>query len=377
MPAVSKKQQRFFGMVRAFQKGDSTQAPSSEVARVASSIKMKDAKKFASTKHKGLPEKKVKKESVEHVGNSDFRSSAEFMNTFAKLKRLRKKNDKSEMATGLPNGTPMKNRRGTMQGVEEGKKPMVKVKLNPKKKIGVKVTDIGPGGKEYVRKDTMGEGSSYGLYKGSGKPSGAMKKYLDKRAKMLQKKRDSQSDAAKNNPHFDSTVPSPSGRNKYEQVSFKDFINESSLSRIKSKSDKGGIAIMSASRGDKSKKENSARGKQLDKDIRGRFGRGATKVTGSYMEKGDDGKERKVKEKSHVIDRGKMGKRKFKKAVKKLGKKYGQDSVLTQTKKSATLSATRKGGLGKAKGVNVGKFKPQGKNPEGQSQIKGKTFTYG
>ena len=43
-------------MVRAFQKGDSTQAPSSEVARVASSIKMKDAKKFASTKHKGLPE---------------------------------------------------------------------------------------------------------------------------------------------------------------------------------------------------------------------------------------------------------------------------------------------------------------------------------
>ena len=54
-------------MVRAFQKGDQTQAPSSEVARVASSIKMKDAKKFASTKHKGLPEKKVKKESVEHL----------------------------------------------------------------------------------------------------------------------------------------------------------------------------------------------------------------------------------------------------------------------------------------------------------------------
>ena len=55
---------------------------------------------------------------------------------------------------------------------------------------------------------------------------------------------------------------------------------------------------------------------QLDKDIRGRgFSRGATKVTGSYMEKGDDtGKERKVKERSHVvIDRGKMGKRKFKK----------------------------------------------------------------
>ena len=158
---------------------------------------------------------------------------------------------------------------------------------------------------------------------------------------------------------------------------FKEFLDESSLSRIKSKSDKGGIALMSASRGDKSKKENRARAKQLDKDIRGRGLGGATKVTGSYMEKGDDGKERKVKERSHVVSSGKMGKRKFKKEVKKLGKKYGQDSVLTQTKKTGTLSATRKGGLGKSKNIKLGKFKPQGKNPEGQSQIKGKPFTYG
>ena len=156
---------------------------------------------------------------------------------------------------------------------------------------------------------------------------------------------------------------------------FKEFMQESSLSRIQSKSKKG-IAVMSASRGDKSSKENRERGKQLDKDIRGKFGRGATKVTVSYLEKGDDGKERRVKERSHVIDRGKMGKRKFKKEVKKLGKKYGQDSVLTQTKKTATLSRTRKGGLDK-KGQNVGRFKPQGKNPYGQSQIKGKTFAYG
>ena len=158
---------------------------------------------------------------------------------------------------------------------------------------------------------------------------------------------------------------------------FQEFMQESSLSRIKSKSDKGGMAILSGSRGDKSKKENQARAKQLDKDIRGKGLGGATKVTGSYVEKGDDGKEKKVKERSHVVTSGKMGKRKFKKAVKKLGKKYGQDSVLIQTKKTGTLSATRKGGLGKSKNVKLGKFKPQGKNPEGQSQIKGKTFTYG
>ena len=45
-----------------------------------------------------------------------------------------------------------------------------------------------------------------------------MQNYLNKKAKMLTKKRDAQSDAAKNNPHFDSTQPSPSGRNKYEEV---------------------------------------------------------------------------------------------------------------------------------------------------------------
>ncbi len=160
-------------------------------------------------------------------------------------------------------------------------------------------------------------------------------------------------------------------------ISFKEFLEESSLARIKSKSDKGGMAALSASRAGKSAKENRARAKQLDKDIRGKGLGGATKVTGSYVEKGDDGKERKVKERSHVVTSGKMGKRKFKKAVKKLGKKYGQDSVLIQTKKTGTLSATRKGGLGKSKNIKLGKFKPQGKNPEGQSQIKGKTFTYG
>ena len=36
-------------------------------------------------------------------------------------------------------------------------KKMAKVKLNPEKKIEVKVTDIGPGGKEVVRKNTMNE----------------------------------------------------------------------------------------------------------------------------------------------------------------------------------------------------------------------------
>ena len=167
---------------------------------------------------------------------------------------------------------------------------------------------------------------------------------------------------------------------------FKEFcsqLDESSLSRIKSKSDKGGMAIISGSRGDKSAKENKARAKQLDKDIKGKGLPGATKVSGRWDETDDKtGKTSKVKERSHVVTSGKKGKRAFKKAVKSLGKKYGQDAVLTQTKKTGTVSATRKGGLGKdsqgrnVKRIKAGKFKPGQTSPEGDTQIKKKTFAY-
>ena len=55
-------------------------------------------------------------------------------------------------------------------------------------------------------------------------------------------------------------------------------LDESSLIRIKSKSDKGGMAILSGSRADKSKAENKARAKQLDRDIKGKGLPGATKA---------------------------------------------------------------------------------------------------
>ena len=164
-------------------------------------------------------------------------------------------------------------------------------------------------------------------------------------------------------------------------------LDESSLSRIKSKSDKGGMAIISGSRGDKSKKENKARAKQLDKDIKGKGLPGATKVKGRWDEKDDKtGKTSKVKERSHVVTSGKKGKRAFKKAVKSLGKKYDQDAVLTQTKKTGTLSATSKGGLGKkqktktkevnVKRASVGTMRPGRSSEEGDTKIKKKTFTY-
>jgi hypothetical protein len=63
MPAKSKAQQRFMGMVYAVKKGE-MKAPSPEVARAAASMSKGDAEDFASTKHKGLPEKKKVEEGL-------------------------------------------------------------------------------------------------------------------------------------------------------------------------------------------------------------------------------------------------------------------------------------------------------------------------
>jgi hypothetical protein len=83
--AVSKKQQKFMGMVHAAQKGG--KPASKEVAKTAKTMKKGDAEDFASTKHKGLPEKKKPE------GKTDSGSEAP-----------KKKKEKTEAAGGT--GTP-------------------------------------------------------------------------------------------------------------------------------------------------------------------------------------------------------------------------------------------------------------------------------
>ena len=154
-------------------------------------------------------------------------------------------------------------------------------------------------------------------------------------------------------------------------------LSETSLTRVMSKSKKGGMAIMSAQRGDKSKAENKARSKQLEKDVRGAGLPGPTKVSGRYTENPGTPQEKKVGEKSHIITPGKKGKRKFKKAIEKLGKKYDQDSVLLQRKKGgeSTLKGTSKTSWpGKGKNVKIGSMKP-GRTGEFDTKVKNKTFT--
>ena len=52
MPSKSKAQQRFFGMVDAYKKGE-MKNPSSKIKKAAKGMSMSDVKDFAETKHKG------------------------------------------------------------------------------------------------------------------------------------------------------------------------------------------------------------------------------------------------------------------------------------------------------------------------------------
>ena len=74
--AVSKKQQRFMGAVlNAKRTGD---ASTPEVAKAACGMKTKDVKDFASTKHKGLPEKKKQSEELQMTVDEAVRLPSEF-----------------------------------------------------------------------------------------------------------------------------------------------------------------------------------------------------------------------------------------------------------------------------------------------------------
>ena len=222
--------------------------------------------------------------------------------------------------------------------------------------------------KEYKalkKKKTQKEGTSYGLYKGSGKPSGAMKKYLDRKAKMLTKKRNAQSDAAKNNPHFDSTQPSPSGRNKYDHVSFKSYFTEvNKTARMLHKSKTSVTGNISADRGGDEKKNQASR-KGLEKDLK-KKGIGYKKGVGKYKyDSGETGTE--VSYQTSKPD--KMSKRRFGKTMRRLGRKHGQESVVTKDKnKPARLHDTESKKPGKS--INIGKSKG-GSNPSGMGQTSG------
>ena len=104
--AVSKKQQQFFGIVRAMQKGDMPK--SGEAGEVAKDMKKSDVKDFAKTKHKGLPTKKKTSEEAAGVGivtkqnaTADVPVGGEYMNVKKLFPKKKKKKTYEDMFQGL------------------------------------------------------------------------------------------------------------------------------------------------------------------------------------------------------------------------------------------------------------------------------------
>ena len=120
MPALSKKQQRFFGIVRAIQKGDL--APTTpETAKAANDMKKSDVKKFASTKHKGLPEKKVTKEELKLNRKISFPEMQKRMRDAKERARERKKESDQISMDTRKHGVKFYDKKGTGR-IVKGKK---------------------------------------------------------------------------------------------------------------------------------------------------------------------------------------------------------------------------------------------------------------
>ena len=149
---------------------------------------------------------------------------------------------------------------------------------------------------------------------------------------------------------------------------YKDFIklvegNPTTRMLTKSKTQQTGN--ISADRGTDEKKNRASR-KALEKDLK-KKGIGYKKGVGEYKYSSGEGTGREV---SYQTSPGKgMSKRRFGKVMRRLGRKHGQESVITKDKdKPARLHDTESKKPGKS--MNVGKSKP-GKNPSGYDETSG------
>ena len=120
MPALSKKQQRFFGIVRAIQKGE--QAPTTpETAKAAADMKKSDVKKFASTKHKGLPNKIVTTEEIKLNRKISFPQMQERIRDAKERARARKREQDQLSMDTKRKGVKFYDKKGSGR-IKKGKK---------------------------------------------------------------------------------------------------------------------------------------------------------------------------------------------------------------------------------------------------------------
>ena len=152
---------------------------------------------------------------------------------------------------------------------------------------------------------------------------------------------------------------------------YKDFIalvEGNPTTRMLTKSTTKTTGNISADRGS-SEKDNRKKRKGLEKDLK-KKGIGYKKGVGEYKYTSDGGKEGTGREVSYQTSKpDKMSKRRFGKVMRRLGRKHGQESVITKDKdKPARLHDTQSKKPGKS--INLGKSKP-GKHKEGEGETSG------
>ena len=109
MPAQSKSQQRFFGVVKAMQKGDIPKK--GKAGKIAKSMDKDDVDDFASTKHKGKPEKVKREQRVRNLIKKMVREELAKMNevkipfSSSHIKQL--KRAFKDMKGTLPDNNPL------------------------------------------------------------------------------------------------------------------------------------------------------------------------------------------------------------------------------------------------------------------------------
>ena len=116
--AKSKAQQRFMGAVLHAKRTGESSTP--EVAKAAGSMKTKDVKDFASTKHKGLPEKKTVDEEASY---KDFTKRAREASARVNKERQDRKdaNAKSAYKDRVTKGVRFYDKKGSGH-IKDGKK---------------------------------------------------------------------------------------------------------------------------------------------------------------------------------------------------------------------------------------------------------------
>lgn len=178
--------------------------------------------------------------------------------------------------------------------------------------------------------------------------------------------------------------------------SYRDFISEAasrSLSRLHGHIERGHmVGFISASRGNLSPAENNKRTKELKKSLK-QHGYTPVPVKGEYIED-HNGAKKKVKEKSFMIHSGQTyasslakdpsaAHNIFLKVLKSHGEKFGQDSVLSVSKKHGSVfhGTGKSDWVPKGKRARIGgaglKSGPEIERGEFKSRLKKRPFIVG